>query len=199
MTKQDHDTLKEVARFHQDWIKVCKTYVGDLAEDMVQDTYLKLHNGNWLKRIRYKDSINKYFVYLALRSTCLDFLRKRTTKQEIINLPIEENQESYAAMDILFKKIHDEMQTWHSYDRKLMEMYMFSGLSYRDLAYGTEKTARLIANDKKISNLAVKNGSKISVNSIYTTIKHCKKKLKQELGEDFEDFYNGEYELIKIK
>lgn len=198
MTEQDHDTLKEVASFHQEWIKVCRTYVGDLSEDMVQDTYLKLHNGNWLKRIRYKDSINKYFVYLALRSVCLDFLRKRTSKQEIINLPIEADQENYAAMDLLFKKIHDEMLTWHSYDRKLFEMYMFSGLSYRDLAYGTEKTARLIANDKKLSNLAVKNGSKISVNSIYTTINHCKKRLKQELGEDFEDYHNGEYELIKI-
>ena len=52
-------------------------------------------------------------------------------------------------MDLLFKKIHDVMETWHGYDKKLFEMYMFSGLSYRDLSYGTEKTAKLIANDKK--------------------------------------------------
>ena len=198
MNSKDHDTLKEVAKFHKDWLRVCNTYVGkQLAEDMVQDTYLKIHDGNWLKRIRYKDSINKYFVYLALRSVCLDFLRKRTTTQEIINLPIEDHNESYEAMDILFKKIHNVMKTWHAYDKKLFEMYMFTGLSYRDLAYGTEKTARLIANDKKLSNLATRNGSKISVNSIYTTINHCKKKLKDELGEDFEDFHNGQYELKK--
>jgi hypothetical protein len=38
--------------------------------------------------------------------------------------------------------------------------------------------------------------SKISVTSIFNTIAICKKRIKENVREDYEDFKNGDYELI---
>jgi hypothetical protein len=37
----------------------------------------------------------------------------------------------------------------------------------------------------------------ISVTSIFNTVKTCKKRIKNNVGEDYEDFKNKDYELIK--
>ena len=36
----------------------------------------------------------------------------------------------------------------------------------------------------------------ISLTSIFNTLSNCKKRLKHSVGEDFDDYLNGEYELI---
>ena len=38
--------------------------------------------------------------------------------------------------------------------------------------------------------------TKISVTSIFHTIKHCKQRLMDNVGEDYEDYLNGDYERI---
>lgn len=198
MTKQDHNTLKEVATFHKDWVRVCTVLVSKrYAEDITQDMYLHLVKRKVIDKIKYKNSINKYFIYKTLRNLCFDFLRKRKP-EVVIELKKEECEESYNAMDILYMKIHKEMETWHPYDARLFELYLYSGLSYRDLAHGTDKIPKRISKDKTLSKLAVKRGSGISVSNMFTTIRTCKEKLREKLGEDFEDFHNGEFHLIHI-
>ena len=36
----------------------------------------------------------------------------------------------------------------------------------------------------------------ISVKSIFQTLKHCKQRIKENVGEDYLDYKNKEYELI---
>ena len=36
----------------------------------------------------------------------------------------------------------------------------------------------------------------ISLTSVFHTIKNCKTRLKKEVGEDIEDYFNKDYELI---
>ena len=88
------------------------------------------------------------------------------------------------------------MNTWNYYDKTIFEMYMYSGLSMRSMSYGTSKKARKISNRKFIGDKAVKDGNKISVSSMFNTIKKCRLKLKEELGEDFEDYFNNDFDKI---
>ena len=37
----------------------------------------------------------------------------------------------------------------------------------------------------------------ISLTSIFTTIRNCKNRIKQNVGEDYTDYLNKDYELIK--
>ena len=37
----------------------------------------------------------------------------------------------------------------------------------------------------------------ISLTSIFTTIKNCKNRIKENIGEDYQDYNNKDYELIK--
>jgi predicted DNA-binding protein YlxM (UPF0122 family) len=37
----------------------------------------------------------------------------------------------------------------------------------------------------------------ISLTSIFNTLKNCKERLKEAIGEDFEDYLNEDFELIK--
>jgi hypothetical protein len=39
--------------------------------------------------------------------------------------------------------------------------------------------------------------TRISVSSIYQTVMYCKKQIRNKVGEDYEDYKNEEYELIK--
>ena len=71
---------------------------------------------------------------------------------------------------------------------------MYSGLSLRDISYGTDKKElRRLCRSRELTELAVKRGTKISVSSLFNTIKDCKLKLKAKLGEDFEDYHNGQF------
>jgi predicted DNA-binding protein YlxM (UPF0122 family) len=51
--------------------------------------------------------------------------------------------------------------------------------------------------DKSLRQIS--SETSISVTSIFNTIKTCKKRIKNNIGEDYEDFLNKDYELIKKK
>ena len=80
--------------------------------------------------------------------------------------------EAYSA---IIEKIEEETESWHWYDKMMYELYRDSGKSMRDISAET----------------------RISVSSIYQTIKYCKKQIRNKVGEDYEDYKNEEYELIK--
>jgi predicted DNA-binding protein YlxM (UPF0122 family) len=71
-------------------------------------------------------------------------------------------------------KIEQEKVNWHWYDRQLFDIYMNTNKSMRKLSQET----------------------KISTDSIFNTIKKCKKKLEKAVGEDYIDFLNQDYERI---
>ena len=69
--------LEELCKRDKDWRRmafhICKSK--DLADDIVQDMYLKFSN--------YNKSLNEYYVFFALKSIFLDYLRKEKTKVEL--------------------------------------------------------------------------------------------------------------------
>ena len=78
------------------------------------------------------------------------------------------------AKNSIDKKVQKEIDSWHWYDKMLFELYRDSGMSMREMETAT----------------------KISLTSIFNTIKNCKQRLRHAVGEDYQDYMNGDYELL---
>ena len=175
--------LKKVAELHEDYLRMVKSFGEELlAEDIVQEMYIKLSKyADADKVLRKNGQINKSYIFLTLRCLYYD-LQKERNKIEKVDIEeikpigvtydyISEDQ-AYSA---IIEKIEEETESWHWYDKMMYELYRDSGKSMRDISAET----------------------RISVSSIYQTIKYCKKQIRNKVGEDYEDYKNEEYELIK--
>ncbi len=69
--------LEELCKRDKDWRRmafhICKSK--DIADDIVHDMYIKFSN--------YNKSLNEYYIFFALKSIFLDYLRKEKTKVEL--------------------------------------------------------------------------------------------------------------------
>jgi DNA-directed RNA polymerase specialized sigma subunit len=86
----------------------------------------------------------------------------------------ELNEAEQMATSNIEQMIEDEIESWHWYDAMLFRLYKDSNLSMRQIADKTN----------------------ISLTSIFHTLKKCKDRLKENVGEDYEDFINKDFELI---
>jgi hypothetical protein len=158
----------------------------DLAQDIVQSFYLRMHK--YVKdeeRIMYNDEeVNRFFCYVTLKNmyktymnaankyTFFDIREDDAIDEELRDFCFDEAMET--AFERLMSKISKEMDTWHRYDRILSEKYLKSDYSLRDIA----------------------NGAGISLTSIFNSMRENKRILKDKFSEDYEDFKNGDYNLI---
>ena len=91
------------------------------------------------------------------------------------NLGVEYDYiEETEAFTSLIKKIDSEVETWHWYDQMLFNLYRESGKSIRKLSEET----------------------RISTSSIFQTLKYCKNEIRINVGEDYEDYVNEDYEHL---
>ena len=162
--------LKEVAKFHADYLRIVQSYGEDFyAEDIVQEMYIRLHKyADREKVIQKNGTLNRAYIHFTLRNIFKDLTKERN-KHQMVN--IEERKDIGVTYDYISK---EEAETWHWYDEMLFKHYFDSGMSMRELADET----------------------RISTSSIFQTIKYCKGKLKENLNEDYEDYKNEDYELI---
>ena len=180
---KDASWLSEVAKHHKEWIELSKRFGGGKdAEDLVQDMYLKLHRYTDKQRIIRNGKLSKAYVYFVLKSVVNTYHKKQVKDSAlrfdyIMETSIEfteEDIEEKIAFEKICLLIDQEMQTWYWYNEMLFKKYRDSGDSYRKIAKQTD----------------------ISWVSIYNTIKNCKRILKSELGEKYEDYKNKDYDRI---
>lgn len=173
--------LELLCKHHAEWIQMVKTF-GEhgYAEDIVQEMYLRLHKYSNPEKFITNGEVNKGFVWMVLKNYCntLKLQRAKVHKIEIstvINLSADEaDPMQFHSIEKIMDKIEAEKLNWHWYDRKLFDIYTTSKKSMRQLSQET----------------------KISTDSIFNTIKKCKKKLEEAIGEDYSDFLNQDYERI---
>jgi len=173
--------LNIVAKHHQEYVRIVESF-GEYfyAEDIVQESYLRMLKYCKPEAIITNGSVNKSYVYFVLRNMYLDFQKEKTKHpkvsiEEVGQLAHEDTQlAKHEAYEEILKYINNEVQTWHWYDQMLFDLYKRTGKSIRDLSAET----------------------KISTKSIFQTLKHCKERLKENVGEDYEDYKNTDYELI---
>jgi len=187
--------MKLLSKYHKLWISmgVSMGIPSHLVEDFVQEMYLRLNKYvKEPKKIMYNETdINKFYVYITIKNLYNDYLKERNRHHmvrlddidvtfEIVE-PTPEAQrkaevEKQRAEERLIDLIQDEVGSWDSwYDQKLFKVYYETDISMRKLAKETN----------------------ISVTSIFNSCKNYKDIIKSKFGEDFEDYLNGDFDLIK--
>lgn len=156
--------LKKVAGMHQDWVNMAtKISSSSEAEDLVQDMYLKLINKSCEEKAITNGKPNKPYIFVIMSNMYKDSKKKKQIKlQRIGDLQVQEVEidQEKEAFYIRYMEIVD---SWDFYYKKLYLLYATSGMSMRKIAEET----------------------KISVGNIFTTIKECKRRLQEELGDEY--------------
>lgn len=180
--------LDKLAKNHKIWLNMVLGFGADydLAQDIVQSFYLRMHK--YVKdedRIMYNDEeVNRFFCYVTLKNMFKTYMNAANKfhfyeireddliDEELRDFCFDEAMET--AFERLIGKITSEMDTWHKYDKILSEKYLKSDYSLRDIA----------------------SGSGISLTSIFNSMRENKRILREKFQEDWEDFKNGDYNLI---
>lgn len=182
--------LEKIAKNHSLWIKMvinmgCDV---DVAEDIVQEMYIRIHRlVKDKKKIMYNDEeVNRFFIYVTLRNMYYDYTKMRNKYQFFSYVETDDAEDSYHideefdleehnSFDYVVKKINEEISTWNRYDIILAGLYLKS--------------------DRSLRNIADMSG--ISLTSVFNSVKNYKQILSEKFGEDWEDYMNGDYHLIK--
>jgi len=168
-----------MAAHHSEWVAIVRSFGTDNPEDVVQECYIKLIKiGNHEKYIE-NGEINRALMWVTLRNMFYTMVKKESGNvipYEAVQNAVKthENTERLEALERLEAKIKAEMQSWNQYDRQLFLLYRNSGYSMRKIS-------------KEVG---------IGTRSIWRTLNHCKAKLRDSVGEDWQDYINEDFELI---
>ena len=180
MTQYSYLWLNEVNKYHKDWIRMVRSFgAGDYSEDIVQEMYILLMKYVKPENIFNNGVLSKSYVYRTLFNAWQQLRNKSAKMPKVpldeLPLQIDETNEEKEAFDRICQMVEDEVDTWEDEDdRGYFDAYFTTGLSYR--ALGKECGRSWI--------------------SIYYNIKESKKKIKEALAEDYEDYLNGDYDRI---
>ena len=179
-TENSSEWLASVAKHHRYFISVVKGFGEDkYAEDIVQEMYLRIYKYTNPEKIIKDGEVNQGFIWFVLRNIYVDYCKQKGKIEKVvmndaIDIKDEPTIEADKAKNNIELKIYLEIDSWHWYDTMLFKLYKENNHSMRQLSALT----------------------KISVTSIFHTIKHCKQRLIDNVGEDYEDYLNGDYERI---
>ena len=173
--------LRLVAKHHKDWVRLVQSMGGkEYSEDIVQEMYIKLNK--YVPSYKYirDGKVNKSYIYLTLRSILYTYFKekKKITKMSescLLDIECEYEEVKISADQRLSEKIEAEIKTWHWYDQAIFNWYRNEGISFRKMS-------------------AITN---ISWVALFGTVKRCKLRLKEAVGDDYLDYINKDYELIK--
>lgn len=174
-----NEKITIISDLHFEWVRLVNKF-GEItyAEDIVQETYIKILTTGAINKAIENGKANRAFMYKALRNNVISYYRSKgkVYKVELSDTiayeDIDENK--HIALEIVESEIENEINSWHWYDRDMFLHYMNSNKSQRDIA----------------------KGSKISLSSISNTIVACKNRIRERVGEDIDDIYNKEFDLV---
>lgn len=174
--------LNLLASKHNEWVKMARSFgAGDYAEDIVQEMYIRLNKYvDEPERIMYKDEPNKLFVWVTLRNLVRNFQNKKKIvvySGDMVEHDREEEAFDYEeaeGFEKLIDMIWESTNELHWYDKKMFEIYHTTDMSMRDIEKET----------------------KISLYSIFDTLKKTKEYVREKIQEDYQDYENGESERI---
>jgi DNA-directed RNA polymerase specialized sigma24 family protein len=187
--------IELLSKYHKLWISMGLSMgiPSHIVEDFVQEMYLRLNKYvKEPKKIMYNETdINKFYVYITIKNLYNDYLKERNRHHmvrlddiEVTYEIVEPNPEAQRKSEIerqraeerLIDLIQDEVGSWDSwYDKKLFKVYYETDISMRKLSKDTN----------------------ISVTSIFNSCKNYKQILNTKFVEDFQDYINGDFHLIK--
>jgi len=170
----------ELSKYHSEWCKIVQSFgvSSDTCEDVVQDMYLRLNKLSSYEKLFKNGVLSKSYVWITLRN--LQFqqynIDKLTISLNNYDIQLDENctLDEVTARSNFNVKINKEVTKWNLYDQLLFSIYMNDSVSMRDIS----------------------KGSGITLRSIQRTLENCYRRLRQNVGEDYQDLINKDYELI---
>lgn len=129
------NVLKKLAEKHSDWIRIVQSFGCDLmtSEDLVQDMYIKIHywyNDRNDRSIMYnKDEINYYFIYKALRTVWLNYIKDENKIKDVDLTTLNRSTDSEYNPQDLISAAEEKLQELYWYDRKIFELVYKDGIS----------------------------------------------------------------------
>ncbi len=157
--------LEKLYKHHNQLIEYAKIFDGSYYEDIVSETYLKLHQYSSEEKCFTNGKLNKGYLFIVIRSVYLQTFYNKFVTEDPIDIPIEDNfDEDYEIEWYKFRtKCEAEVNSWDMYDKKLFTIYRDNDISMRKLAKETG----------------------ISFVSIFHSLKAHKKKLRELFQEDY--------------
>ena len=187
--------MELLSKYHKLWISMGLSMgiPSHLVEDFVQEMYLRLNK--YVKtpdKIMYNENdVNKFYVYITIKNLYNDYLKQKNKHKmvriddievsyEIVEptteLQLEAEVKKQKAEEKIIGMIQKEVGSWDRwYDQKLFKIYYETDISMRKLSKETN----------------------ISVTSIFNSCKNYKQILTTKFSEDFQDYINGDFHLIK--
>lgn len=105
---------------------ICKDE--DLAKDIVQEMYLKLHNRT--------NIINDAYVYFVIKNLFLDLKRKKDNKVELTDNIIQDLEDYNFEQDAKEQYILDEVEKLKYFEREILKVTQI--ISQRELSRQTD-------------------------------------------------------------
>ena len=192
------DNLSIIADNHKKWVNIVRS-LGETNyhEDIVQETYLKIHKYNYDKRIVIDGKVSSGYMYMMLRDTLYSYWRvnNKIIKEEVTDfnffgddLTGNEKEDAYL---IICENIDKEIDTWHWYDKEIFKIYRMHWTDVNRLNKELEQF------EGKVSIRKMAKNTDISWTTLFNELKQSKAKIRDKFAEDWEDYKNEDYNLIK--
>ncbi len=206
--------LSKVAELHNDWLRIARKYgvTKQKAEDIVQQMYLELYeydskelnpedgrvNKKYInlptcERVLDKDGeVNKLFIWVLIRRCFHQNIKEDKKRKELVIFTDElrftgeetESDHNEQAFSNLMDKIEQEKSTWHKHHRDMYDLFMEGRETWHN------------RNGKGISVERLSQLTNISESKVYNTIKNCKERIREAVGEDYLDYCNRDFDKI---
>ncbi len=182
--------LELIAKDHNKWIEIVNKYGEyDYAEDIVQEMYLRIDKYSDKDRLIYKGQLNVGYIRFTLRNMTFAFHKekKKVDKFRIgegFDIEQEENGEAFAYGKFLHS-LDRLINSWEPFDRTVFKLYI-----------GTYGTQNVKTHGLKISIRKFAAESGLATMTIFKSLKKSKQSIRENLGEDWQDFMNKDWELL---
>tara|TARA_R100001086_G_scaffold67510_1_gene31654 strand:- start:3205 stop:3648 length:444 start_codon:yes stop_codon:yes gene_type:complete len=138
--------LEKLSKRDKDWRDIAYKICGNksLADDLVQDMYLKLHDKSY-------DKINEWFVWVTIKNIFLNGLKQKHKKHEI-SIELFYNIEDLVNDDNILskrKEVSDALDSLDLWDREIL--LQTSENSLRALSKETGISVSTLFHNKKIA------------------------------------------------
>ena len=211
MDKSKERAIELAAKHHKEFVDMVGVFIGNhhdgknYAEDIVQEAYIRLlrYDDLYDKIIKKDGTVSKGYVFFVIRSIAINHVKKKSNldylfgyfngsgfydeeiKSGDMSPRIQEKYEELCRMDVdLHKQVVEKLENkmldvlkdnadWFDYE--LFKLYAHSGKSYKIIS---EETG-------------------IASKTIYLSIKKSKLIIAEHLHEDYQDYVNGNWDLIE--
>lgn len=174
------ELLQKLADKYDDWFNMAHSFKisKDQARELVQEMFVRIFD--YVKdpqKIMYNETeVNTFYIYITLRNLYYANIHTSGKKNPIVHSTDEITDDNFKGMyedsldniqekeeeEALFERVENLVEDWYWYDRGIFNLHYHRGMSMRQIAKET----------------------KISLSSIFNTLKNAKEVIRKEIPRD---------------